>query len=100
MSGKFFGAVTGAALLVSIGAANASELKVLSDSQLDTVSAGFAQIEASVRNAASVGTGNFSLSDDASGARNATIIGTFATSGIGFPSQVFLGAVVGPPPSM
>jgi len=96
MSGKFFGAVTGAALLALIGAADAGELKVLSDSQLDTVSAGFAQIEASASNAATVSPGNFSLSDDASGTRNAAVIATFATFGIGFPSQVFLGAVVGP----
>jgi hypothetical protein len=100
MGDRFFGAVAGVALLASFGAANAGEVKVLSDSQLDTVSAGFAQVEATVSNAATVTPGNFSLADDASGARKAAITGTFATFGTGFPSQAFLGAVVGPPASM
>jgi len=97
MSGKLLGVITGAALLASIGSASAGERIALTDVQLDTVVAGFADVNAVVVNATTVGlSGSFSLSDNANGARSASISGTFATSGTGTPSGVALAAQVGP----
>jgi hypothetical protein len=95
MSGKLLGVMTGAALLASIGVASAGERVKLTDAQLDRVVAGEAIVAAQVGNAAS-GVGSFALSDNANGARTASISATFATFGTGTPSSAALTAFVQP----
>jgi hypothetical protein len=101
MSGKFLGVMTGVAMLALVGAANAGGPVSLTDTQLDTVVAGydyigFADVVAGVSNATSVGNGTFALSNNADGTSSASISGTFATSGTGTPSMVLLAVRVGP----
>jgi hypothetical protein len=92
MIAKLLGMVARDDRLTSIGATNAGELVSLTDTQLDMVAGGFAQVSASVTNANALV--SFSVSDDPS-ARLASFTANF-TIADGPPHSGSVSAAVGP----
>jgi succinate dehydrogenase/fumarate reductase flavoprotein subunit len=83
MGSKLLGAMTGVALLASVGVASAGQRVTLTDAQLDRVVAGIAGVSASVE-AASTVVGVASLSDNPAGAghtASASILAVFQPEG-------------------
>lgn len=80
MSGKLLGAMAGAALIASIGAASAGERVPLTDSQLDRVVAGVALGEVDATNAAASATITL-VDNEGTGVRSANVSATFTAVG-------------------